>query len=244
MIACDCPVCRSGDPRNRRFRCHLHVEAAGLNVQVDAAPEFRLQAIRHGIPKVDLILLTHGHADHILGMDDMRRYCDGRDGEALPVYSSEEGMRRMREIYPYAIRDRPATRGYPAFRLAPMPSVLELPGLAIRSTRQSHGGYETLGLVFEERATGARFAYYTDCDSVTPEAEALAAGADALALDGLRFRPHPSHLSIDGAVEAARRIGARRTYLVHMTHEIDHETVDARLPEGISLAYDNLVLEL
>lgn len=245
MIGCRCPVCCSGAAKNQRFRTHVHVEMGGLNIQVDAAQEFRLQAIRLGVPKVDLALLTHGHADHILGFDDLRRYCDQREGEAIPVYTNEEGKERLRAIFPYAMRDRSAVRGYPAFRPELMPKVLELEGAGtVSATTQSHGGFETLGLVFEEAGSGAKFAYYTDCDSVSEEAVALARGADLAVLDGLRSKPHPSHMTIDEAVEAAGRIGAKRSYLIHMTHEFDHEDLDARLPEGISPAWDGLVIEL
>ena len=244
MIGCDCPVCVSDDPRNERFRTHIHVEMGGMNIQVDAAPEFRLQAIRHSIPKVDLIMLTHGHADHILGFDDMRRYCDMREGEAIPVYSNEEGLERLKLIFPYAICDRPVVKGYPAFSARLAPSVLEFEGGTIRTVVQSHGNFDTLGLVFEERESGRKFAYYTDCDSVKPEARALAAGADLLVVDGLRPMTHPSHMSIKEAIEASLDIGADRSLLIHMTHHVDHAETEATFPESVGLAYDNLVIEL
>lgn len=243
MIGCDCAVCRSKDPRNRRYRTHVHVEMGGLNIQVDAAPEFRLQAIELRIPKIDLAILTHGHADHLLGFDDLRRYCDMREGEALPVYSNEDGLDRLKAVFPYAMRDKAAIRGYPAFRGELMPRTLDLREAGeIDSTTQSHGRFETLGLVFRERRTGYRFAYFTDCDSVGPEAEAIAKGADLVVLDGLRTKPHPSHMSIDEAVAAAERIGGKRTLLIHMTHELDHDALARLLPDGVEPAYDGLVI--
>lgn len=243
MIGCECAVCRSDDPRNRRFRAHVHVAMGGLSILVDAAQEFRLQAIKHRIHALDMLLLTHGHADHILGCDDLRRYCGGQEGGALPVYGNEEGLERLRAIYPYAIRERPEVRGYPAFRPLPMPRELDLGSAGkVWSTVQSHGGFETLGLVFEEADTGARLAYFTDCDSVSDEAEELARGADVAVLDALRPQPHPSHMSIGQALEAAARIGAKQTYFIHMTHDIDHEIVDTELPAGVNLAYDDLVI--
>ncbi|MCH6258920.1 MBL fold metallo-hydrolase [Puniceicoccaceae bacterium K14] len=243
MIGCDCPVCTSTNPRNRRFRSHIHVEMGGLNIQVDAAPEFRLQAIAHRIPKIDLVILTHGHSDHILGMDDMRRYCDLKSGEALPVYSNDHGLSRMKEIYYYAICDRPVVRGYPAFKGIPMPPFLDLGVGSISSVTQDHGPVETLGLVFEE-ASGKRFAYYTDCNSVSEDAQKLADRVDLLVLDGLRHREHPTHMTVAQAVEAAQRIGAKKTYLIHMAHELDHDQTNAALPKNIELSYDGLVCSL
>lgn len=245
MIGCDCGVCKSLDPKNKRSRTHIHVEMGGMNIQVDAAQEFRLQAIKFGIPKVDMAILTHGHADHILGFDDMRRYCDQRDGEAIPVYSNEEGVERLEAIFPYAIRDRSAVRGYPAFSPRQMPRELSIPGVGkVLSTIQSHGNFETLGLVFQEIETGSRLAYFTDCNSVSEEAARLACGVDLAVLDGLRTRPHPSHMSFEEALEAAKLIGAKRTLLIHMTHEKDHSALSSQLPQGVEPAFDGLQVEL
>ena len=244
VIGCSCRTCVSSDPRDTRFRTHVHVEMGDLNIQIDAAPEFRIQALKHSIPKVDLVVLTHGHSDHILGMDDMRRYCDLRKGEALPVYTNDEGESRMRSIFGYAIGERPKVPGYPAFLPQRMPEVLEVAGGVIRSTVQSHGSFDTLGVVLEEVRSGRKLAYFTDCDSVSGEAVELAKGADVVVLDALRMKSHRSHMSIKEAVAAASRIGAKQTYLIHMTHEIEHAVVDASLPAGVNLAYDNLVVEV
>ncbi len=244
VIGCSCETCVSGDPRDTRFRTHVHVEMGDLNIQIDAAPEFRIQALRHSIPKVDLVVLTHGHSDHILGMDDMRRYCDLRKGEALPVYTNEEGESRMRSIFGYAIGKRPKVPGYPAFLPQRMPASLDVSSGVIRSARQSHGSFDTLGVVLEEASSGKKLAYFTDCDSVSDEAVVLAKGSDIVVLDALRKKPHRSHMSIDEAVAATKRIGAKQTYLIHMAHEIQHSVVDAQLPVGVNLAYDNLVLEV
>ena len=215
----------------------------GTNVQVDAAPEFRIQALNHKLPKVDLVILTHGHSDHIMGMDDLRRYCDQRSGEALPVYTNEEGEERMRSVFGYAIGEKSKVPGYPAFLPRRMPECLEVEDGAIRSVRQSHGSFDTLGLVFEKKG-GGKLAYFTDCDSVSEEAVKAAQGADVAVLDALRHKPHRSHMSIDEAIEASIRIGAKQTYLIHMTHEIGHAETDAALPDRVNLAYDNLVVEI
>ncbi len=244
IIACDCAVCTSADPRNRRARCSIHVVMGGLHIQVDAAQEFRVQCLRYGVRQLDLFILTHGHADHVSGMDDLRRFCDLRGGRALTVYSTGEGMSRVEAIYPYAILERPVVRGYPAFQLVEMPPAIELEQGTIRSTLLPHGGMNVLGLVFEERGSGAKFVYYTDCKHVTAEALGLAKGAQAVVLDGLRPREHPTHMNIAEAIEAAHQIGAPVTYLTHLTHEIDHDPFEAGLPGGVRLAYDGLKLAL
>jgi phosphoribosyl 1,2-cyclic phosphate phosphodiesterase len=244
MIGCSCAVCTSADPRNKRTRTSIHVVMDGLHVQVDAAPEFRLQCVKEGVDRLDLFILTHGHSDHVAGMDDLRRFCDLRGGKALTIHATGAGQARVRSIYPYAITERARTRGYPAFMLADMPAAMELPQGTIRSTLLPHGDTETSGLVFTERASGAKFAYYTDCKSLPPEAVALASGADAAIIDGLRPLPHPSHMSIGEAVEAGRGLGARRVWLTHLTHLSDHAEAEAALPEGFGLAYDGLRLRL
>ncbi len=242
MIACSCGVCLSTDPRNHRMRTSIHVVMDGLHIQVDAAPEFRLQCLRSKIEWLDLFILTHGHTDHIAGMDDLRRFCDLRGNEAITVYSSDEGMSRVLAMFPYAIMERPLLKGYPAFKLAEMPTRLELPQGTIDSTLLPHGGVNTLGLIFTERSSGRKFVYYTDCKRVPREAVALARGAHVAVLDGLRPNPHPSHLSIPEAVGVAGEIGAGRTLLTHLTHLTDHATLAAELPAGIEPAFDGLTL--
>lgn len=244
MIACDCAVCTSSDPRNRRTRASIHVVMDGLHVQVDAAPEFRLQCLRENVRQLDFFILTHGHADHITGMDDLRRFCDLLGGEALTVYTTDEGMGRVLSIFPYAIAERPVARGYAAFKLLIMPPVLDLPQGTIQSTLLPHGGVNTLGLIFTERSSGRKFAYYTDCKRVPHEAVEFARGADALVLDGLRPLPHPTHMSTSEAVAAAEVIGAGQTWLTHLTHLTDHGPDEAALPPGVRFAYDGLRLKL
>ncbi len=244
MIACNCAVCTSTDPRNHRTRACIHVVMDGLHVQVDAAPEFRLQCLREKIDRMDFFILTHGHADHIAGMDDLRRFCDLRGGTALTVYTTDEGMARVLAMFPYAIAERPVSKGYAAFKLVEMPAALELPQGTIRSTLLPHGGVNTLGLVFEEKSSGRKFAYYNDCKRIPREAVALARGAEVIVLDGLRVDPHPTHMNIAEACAAAAEIGAPTTYLTHLTHGIDHDTWSTKLPPGVQLAYDGLRIKL
>jgi phosphoribosyl 1,2-cyclic phosphate phosphodiesterase len=216
----------------------------GMAFQIDAAPEFRLQCIENGIDRIDQFLLTHGHADHIMGMDDLRRFIDLREGEALPVYSTSEGLERVRSIYPYAIRPKPEFKGYPAFDLHLMPEHLETPAGTIDCTLLPHGRIEVMGLVFTEVGTGKRLVYYTDCKRLTPRAVELARGADVVVLDALRPMSHPTHMTLHEAIETAKLLGASRTYFTHMTYMIDHERDSAKLPEGVAFAHDNLRVEI
>ncbi len=244
MIACDSLVCTSDDPRNKRTRCCIHVVMDGLHIQVDASAEFRLRCIDENIRWIDFFILTHGHADHIMGMDDLRRFCDLLGGEALKVYSTDEGISRVLAIYPYAILERPVVKGYAAFKLEPMPEKIELEQGTIESTLLPHGGINTLGLVFTERSSGKKFAYYTDCKRVPSAAVELAKGSDVVVLDGLRPMPHPSHMTIDEATAVAAEIGAPISYLTHLTHLNDHAELEASLPDSVRVAYDGLRLNL
>lgn len=230
----------ANNPKNWRTRCSIHVELGGHHIQVDAAPEFRIQCLNSGIEQVDTFLLTHPHADHILGMDDLRRFCDLKGGEALPVYSSPYGLDRVRDIYPYAVCDKPVVKGYPAFNLREMPKELELPGGLVESVYLPHGPIEVLGLVFTENDTGKKLAYFTDCKEVGEEARLIAEQADVVVLDGLRPEPHPSHMTIAEATQTAVEMGAPVSFLTHMTYLVDHDTTEASLPENIHLAYDGL----
>jgi phosphoribosyl 1,2-cyclic phosphate phosphodiesterase len=240
MIAHPVGGCDLENPKNWRTRTSIHVVMDGHHIQVDAAPEFRMQCIQCGIEAVDTFILTHHHADHILGMDDLRRFCDLKGGVALPVYSNPAGLERVGAIFPYAIMDKPKVRGYPAFDLQPMPAVLDLPGGRVESIALPHGPIEVLGLVFTEASSGKKLVYYTDCKQVDADARALAEGADVVVLDGLRPNPHPSHMTVEEATRTAVEIGAPLSYLTHMTYIVDHESTEADLPENVHLAFDGL----
>ena len=237
-------TCDLADKRNWRTRTSAHVRMGGQSIQVDAAPEFRLQCIANSIENIDLFLLTHGHADHIMGMDDLRRFIDLRGGKALPVYSTAEGLERVAAIFPYAIRPKPEFKGYPAFSLHAMPEVLELPSGTVQFTLLPHGRMQVMGLVFTEKESGKRLAYYTDCKHLTPKARELATGADLVVLDALRPMPHPTHMTLHEAIETAHELGAGQTYFTHMTFMIDHERDSRKLPSGMAFAYDGLTVKL
>lgn len=245
MIAHDVrDSCDLNDRRNWRGRTSAHIRMGGMSFQIDAAPEFRLQCIENKIDWIDVFLLTHGHSDHVMGMDDLRRFIDMRGGEALPVYSTPEGLQRVSEVFPYAIRPKPEFKGYPAFALERMPDKLTTSAGTVSMTCLPHGRVEVMGLVFEEAETGKKIAYYTDCKRLTPRARELAREADLLVLDALRPMPHPTHMTLHEAIETAEELGAKQTWFTHMTYMIDHARDSRRLPEGMAFAYDGLSIKI
>lgn len=230
--------------KNWRTRSSVHVVMDGLHIQVDATPEFRLQCLDNKITWIDLFILTHGHADHIAGIDDLRRFCDLRGGKALPVHNTPEGLARVRSMFPYAILEQPKSKGYPAFSLEIMPSRWELPEGTIASTLLENGDVNTLGLIFLEKSSEKKFSYYTDCKTVNANQQDQAKGSDLLVLDALKFQSHRSHLSTEESVAIAKEIGAKHTYFTHLSSELDHKKVETSLPKDIYLGYDGLTVNL
>ena len=247
MIGCTCAVCTSADPRNRRTRTSIHVVMDGLHVQVDAAPEFRLQCLKEGVDWLDFFILTHGHSDHVAGMDDLRRFCDLRGGEALTVHTTAEGMARVRSIYPYAIaaaRQHPGVPGLQPRGDAARDGALRRGRSARRCCRT--GARRRSASSSRRGAAGAKFAYYTDCKRLTPRRSLdMARGCDAAILDGLRPHAAPvAHEHRRGGRGRAGRSGAKQVWLTHLTHLTDHAVVEATLPPGFALAYDGLRIRL
>lgn len=231
------------NPKNWRTRTSALVEIAGLKILIDAAPELRLQCLNNNIDFIDIFILTHGHADHIAGMDDLRRFCDKLEDNVLPVYSNEYGLERIRAMFPYALGPKPRSKGYPCFKIGEMPKVLPLPnGASVKAENLPHGPVESLGLVFEEE--GKKIAYFTDCKNLTPRAIKLAEKADILVLDALRPKEHPSHLSVENAIEYARELDAKTAYFTHTTSHLDYDVWEPNLPKPCHLAFDGLSLEI
>jgi phosphoribosyl 1,2-cyclic phosphate phosphodiesterase len=240
MIGCDCDVCRSDDPRNQRLRPSILVEEAGTTVLVDATPDFRTQALRARLRRLDAVLLTHTHADHFLGLDDLRAFSERQDTK-IPVYGTAVALDDVRRVFHYACTDRPSWASLPRFDLRQIESgcSVEIGKLSVRSMVVPHGRATVLGFVF-----GNDFAYLTDCSAVPPEVVQATKGLPALALDGLRHRPHPTHLTVADAVTVAAQIGAGLTLLTHMCHDLDHAVTERTLPPGVRLAYDGMRIEI
>ncbi len=235
MIGCDCAVCTSSDPHDKRTRPCIAVSWEDRTVLIDTPPELRLQCVARGIKRADAILFTHHHADHVAGLDDLRRF-NYLMGSALNCYGPADALKRIGEMFVYAFEDDPDYPSQkPALNLVPIDAnPFELFGMTVAPIPLMHGPLPVFGYRF------GKFAYCTDCNFIPADSLDRLNGLDVLILDGLRRRPHPTHFNLEQAVEMAKQIGAKRTYFTHIAHELMHEETNAELPEGMELAYDGL----
>ena len=259
MIGCECAVCRSTDPRDRRTRPSILIEileapgpedpayvsrsisavaSAVRHVLVDTSTDLRAQALAYGVTRVDAILFTHSHADHILGLDEVRRYNVVQRG-SMPCYGDERTLADLRRTFSY-IFDKTDTPGggIPQIVLSRLAGPFSLGGVEFVPVPIFHGPRPIFGF-----RVGS-FAYLTDCSRIPDESWALLAGVRTLVVDALRDRPHPTHFSVNEALEAVARVGPEHSYFTHICHDLPHAATCARLPKGVELAYDGLVLEI
>lgn len=235
-IGCSCDVCQSTDPLDRRTRPSVLIEYSHKFVLIDTTPDFREQAIREKITRVDAVLYTHTHADHILGLDDLRPLSYHRSGK-IPLYARPEAAEFIRNMFRYIFDADYKFGGLAQVELKPIASTFDLFGANVQPIPVIHGETEIYGFRL------GSMAYLTDFSSVPESSLALLQDLDVLFLDALRHKPHPTHSTIEQSLEIGRKVGAKRVFFTHICHDLPHQETNAQLPAHVRLAYDGMKLE-
>ena len=238
-IGCDCSVCHSSDPRDRRTRPSVMIEWEGHRIIIDSGPDFREQALRENITRLDAVLYTHGHADHILGLDDLRplTYPRVTGGARLPLYARPETARILQSVFKYIFDENSNYSGIAKVELREFNEPFELLDLHVLPVPVMHGDAEIVGFRIGE------FAYLTDFSSLPESSMEMLKGVKLVFLDALRHEPHPTHSTVANSLKVAARIGAAQTYFTHLSHNLPHEATNQTLPPEVRLAYDGLRIE-
>ena len=235
-IGCDCAVCHSADPHDKRTRPSIMVEYDGRVVLVDTTPDFREQAIRAGIKKVDAVLYTHTHADHILGIDDLRPLSFHRPSK-IPLYARPESAQFLRAMFRYIFDADYKFGGIAKVELKPITGPIELFGARVEPVPVIHGDTEINGYRFGSAA------YLTDFSDIPEESFAQLRDLDILFLDALRYKPHPTHSTVENSLRIVERVRPQRAYFTHICHDLPHEATNATFPPHVRLSHDGMVLE-
>lgn len=242
LISCQCKVCTSTDPKNQRLRASLWLEVNDKSIMVDISPDFRQQALRAKIPRIDAVILTHPHYDHIGGMDELRSYNFIQKGEVIPVYGHDWSVRELKQRLPYLFQPSTGAGGGVA-RVDLREFDINAPSITVATIDMipmalDHGSEQVCAFRIDD------FAYLTDCHHIPESTFEKLQNLQVLILDCLRLSKHDTHLSFDQALEYARRIGAKKTIFTHMSHDFDFESFSKLLPKNCSLAYDGMVIDI
>jgi len=236
-IGCDCAVCNSSDPRDRRTRPSIMLSYDGHQILIDTTPDFREQALREKIRHLDAVLYTHTHADHILGIDDLRPLSYHHKLGKLPLYATRANCEFLRNMFRYIFEANYKFGGLPQVELIPMDGPLELFGACFEPVKVIHGETPILGFRFGSAA------YLTDHSSVPRESLDKLRGLDILFLDALRHKPHPTHSTVDQSLQIVAEVKPKRAFFTHICHDLPHEETNAKLPPDVKLSYDGMKLE-
>jgi phosphoribosyl 1,2-cyclic phosphate phosphodiesterase len=237
MIGCSCNVCTSAEIKNRRRRCSLYVVTEGRHLVFDTPPDFRDQVLCFGVERVDAVFLTHPHADHIFGFDDVRRFSTLQE-QHIPVYGSPETIRMMRTKFEYVDRSSYGFESVPRVRFSEQTDPAEVGKAVITPLPVRHGKETIYG--FRIDGDGRRMGYIPDCNGIPDETLHNLENLDAMILDGLRPQEHPTHYSIDEAVKMLGCIGAKQSFITHLTHNSEHHTLQARLGDAVTVPWDGM----
>jgi phosphoribosyl 1,2-cyclic phosphate phosphodiesterase len=237
VIGCACAVCTSGDRRNRRLRTSALVETHGATILIDAGPDLRFQMLRHRVTRIDAVLLTHAHTDHVGGIDDLRPFTM-RDDSPLPLYGDAPTLARVRHAFDYAFDPAPSLSTRPQLETRPIAPRFSIGAIEVESFPVLHGPNAIVGYRI------GPLGYVTDASALPDESIERLRGIDTLVINALRHRPHPLHLTVDQALAIVEELRPRRAVFVHVTHDLDHETTNRELPPHAQLAYDGQVIEI
>ena len=238
VIGCDCPTCTSDNPRNNRTRSSVAIETDDKQtILIDTGPDLRLQALREKITRVDAVLYTHSHADHLNGIDDLRGFCMKNKCQ-IPLYGNSTTIENISSRFGYTLREPGTYWDWPVLRATAVTKPFTICGELVHPITIIHGKAEILGWRIRN------FAYLTDLSEIPFESIELLKGLDILLLDCLRLKPHPTHINLEQSLNYASQIDAKSTYLIHMTHELEYESLSAMLPDRVYVGYDGLRLDL
>lgn len=238
LIGCECGTCKSSNPKNNRTRCSASVQLdSGQVLIIDTGPDLRLQALREGINRVDAVLYTHTHADHLHGIDDLRAFCQ-KQRVQIPLYGNAQAMAHIADKFGYTLREAGNFWDLPVLKTHVINAPIDLFGAVITPIPIKHGNSDILGYRIGD------IAYITDVSYIPESSMAMLEGLDVLLLDCLRIEPHYSHIHLEQSLNYASQIGAKQTYFIHMTHELEYAELSNQLPPNISVGYDGLKINL